>query len=154
MGFPPGITFPREDCRPRATTSSYDLERQSSLGEVIPGRNPTGMSYLYIVVSCQLFFHFRYRIFPGFPDRGDGSTSSLRGEEVPCPLYRSGGLPDREPDGTVYNGDHHGAAQLPECLPRSCRLDLPHVSFWDLLLSSTHRADKIVRNTGQRHRFR
>ena len=29
--------------------SSYVLELQSSLGEVIPGRYPTGMSYLYTI---------------------------------------------------------------------------------------------------------
>ena len=40
MGFQPGITSRREDC--------YALERQPLLGEVIPGGNPTRMSYLYI----------------------------------------------------------------------------------------------------------
>ena len=29
------------------SASDYTLERQSSLGEVIPGVHPTGMSYLY-----------------------------------------------------------------------------------------------------------
>ena len=41
VGFPPGITSPREDCRSWATPSS-DTPR-----EVIPGGNPTGMSYLF-----------------------------------------------------------------------------------------------------------
>ena len=39
VGFPPGITSPREDCCSRATTLSR--------GEVIPGGNPTGMPYLF-----------------------------------------------------------------------------------------------------------
>ena len=43
MGFPPGKTSPRKDF----FHSGYALERQSSLREVIPGGNPTGMSYLY-----------------------------------------------------------------------------------------------------------
>ena len=34
--------------------SGYALKRQSSLGEVIPGGHPTGMSYLYNVSQLML----------------------------------------------------------------------------------------------------
>ena len=37
------VTSPREDCRSRGVAQG----RQSSQGEVIPGGNPTGMSYLF-----------------------------------------------------------------------------------------------------------
>ena len=58
MGFPPGITSPREDCRPRATPSSDNPE-------VVPGGKPTRMSYLYINTQtgdCKQYIEYRHLI--------------------------------------------------------------------------------------------